>query len=121
MKFYELKGSYYTINDLAEMSDIAPQTLRARLRQGYSVEEAVSLIPVHESVKEFCAASLYTDWLGMSISDLHKIYWKWCVSHEYTPLSKQGFSRQVMSIYPVLKIVPSKCGDSYCRIIRMRG
>ena len=118
MKFYELNGSYHTINSLSEMSDIPPQTIRARLRQGYSVEEAISLIPTHESVKEFCGASWYQDWVGTSISDLYKIYWKWCIQQGYSPITKQGFSRQVFSIYPNLKTVPTRRGDKYYRVIR---
>ena len=74
----------------------------------------------HESIKEFCGASYYHDWLGMSISGLHEIYWKWCIQNGYTALQKQGFSRQLMGMYPMLKIVPTKRGDKYERVIRVR-
>ena len=46
---------------------------------------------------------------------------KWCVSNNHTPISKQGFLRQLFSMYPMLKIVPTKSGDKCSRIIRMRG
>lgn len=117
---YEYNGSWYTPNELSEMSGMLPHTIRDRLRRGFSVEEAIKMIPVHDSVKEFCEASWYADWVGLSISDLHEIYWRWCVSHEYTPIGKQGFSRQVMGLYPMLKIVPTKRKDGNHRIIRVK-
>ena len=79
MKRYYLKNHWYTVNELSEMSGVQPHTLRDRLRRGYSVEEAVSLAPTATSVKEFCEASWYEDWIGMSINDLYEIYWKWCI------------------------------------------
>ena len=118
---YELHGHWYTPNELSEISGISPHTIRDRLRRGYTVEEAIKDIPTQDSIKEFCEASYYQDWIGMSINDLHKIYWKWSVSSGYTPISKQGFSRQLMKIYPMLKTVPTKQGNVYHRIIRMRG
>ena len=121
MNLYPYKGDCYTPNQLSEMSGIAPHTIRDRLRRGFPVEEAVKMTPVLPSVKEFGEASCYEDWLGMSIDDLYKIYWKWCVSHEYTPSAKQGFSRQLMTIYPMLKTVPTKRGGKSHRIIRLRG
>lgn len=121
MAKYEYKGEWYTPNQLAEMSGVLPHTIRDRLRRGYPVEEAIKMTVTHESVKEFCEASYYHDWLGMSISDLHTIYWKWCVSSGYTPLQKQGFSRQLMGMYPMLKIVPTNRDGTYHRVIRMRG
>ena len=121
MKRYELRGNLYTINELSEMSGIAPATLRDRLRRGYSVNSAIRLFPIHDSVEEFCAASWWNDWIGMSINDLYEIYWKWCIQSGYTALQKQGFSRQIMSVYPMLKTVPTKRGDKCYRVIRLRG
>ena len=121
MKRYYLKNHWYTVNELSEMSGVQPHTLRDRLRRGYSVEEAVSLAPTATSVKEFCEASWYEDWIGMSINDLYEIYWKWCIQSGYTALQKQGFSRQIMSVYPMLKTVPTKRGDKCHRVIRLRG
>ncbi len=121
MAKYEYKGEWYTPNQLAEMSGVLPHTIRDRLRRGYPVEEAIKMTVTHESVKEFCEASYYHDWLGMSISDLHTIYWKWCIQHGYTALQKQGFSRQLMGMYPMLKIVPTNRDGTYHRIIRLRG
>lgn len=54
-------------------------------------------------------------------SYLYEIFWKWCVSSGYTPISKQGFSRHIMQTYPMLKTVPTKQADGYARIIRLRG
>lgn len=113
-------GDWYTPKELAELSGIPAHTLRDRLRRGFSVEEAVKPIAIYDSVKEFGESSWYEDWIGMSINDLHEIYWKWCVSHEYTPLQKQGFSRQLLGMYPMLKTVPTKRGDKCARIIRMK-
>lgn len=120
MKRYLLNGKSYTVNELSEISGILPHTIRDRLRRGYSIEEAVKTMAIQDSVREFSDSSWWEDWIGMSISDLYKIYWKWCVSHKYTPLHIQGFSRQLMSMYPMLKIVPIKSGDKYSRVIRMR-
>lgn len=121
MARYELNGSWYTPNELADMSGIVAHTIRDRLRRGFSVEEAIKVTATQESVKEFCDASLWEDWVGMSISDLYEIYWRWCIQNGYTALQKQGFSRQIMSMYPMLKTVPTKRGDKCLRIIRMRG
>ena len=114
------KDSVYTIQELSEMSGIEPATLRNRLRRGYTAEEAVRPIPVADSVKEFCEASHWYDWLGMSTSYLHEIYWKWCIQHGYNPLQIKGFTRQVMGMYPNLKTVPTKTDNGSCRIIRER-
>ena len=121
MAKYEYKSKWYTPNELSEMSGIRAHTIRDRLRRGYPIEEVLKVVPTHDSVKEFCNASYWEDWIGMPIHDLFEIYWKWCISHGYTPLQKQGFSRQLMSMYPMLKTIPSKVGDKYQRIIRLRG
>lgn len=113
------KGELLTVNELSYMSGIAPATIRDRIRRGYSVEQAVRMNPIDDGVVEFCKASLVNDWFGMAISDLHKIYWKWCVSHEYQPLGVQAFSRQIMTMYPI-KTVPTKRGNKCYRIIRRK-
>ena len=120
---YELNGSWYTPNELSEISGIAAHTIRDRLRRGFSVEEAVKVIPIQESVKAFSEASWYEDWVGMSVNDLYEIYFRWCISegYEYIEVSKQGFSRQLFSMYPNLKIVPSKRKNKCERIIRKRS
>lgn len=120
MARYELNGSWYTPKELSEISGIPAHTIRDRLRRGYSVEESIKVVATQESVKEFSAASWYEDWLGMSINDLYKIYWKWCIQHGYTAIQIQGFSRQILGMYPMLKIVPTKKGERYYRIIRLR-
>ena len=121
MARYELKGHWYTPNDLSELSGIPAHTIRDRLRRGYTVEEAIKDIPTHDSVKDFCEASYYEDWIGMSIEQLHNVYYKWCIQHGYTPLQKQGFSRQIMKMYPMLKTVPTSKNNMCARIIRMRN
>ena len=121
MKHYQLNGSWYTIDDLSEMSGIPSHTLRDRLRRGYSVDEAVKVIPTHDSVKAFCDASYYHDWVGIPMEELHRTYWKWCLSNGFSPITKQGLSRQIMSLYPMLKTIPTKRGDRCYRIIRLRG
>ena len=73
MAKYDFKGSWYTPNELSEMSGIPAHTLRDRLRRGYSIEEAITAVPTQTSVKEFCDASLWEDWIGMSMSDLYEI------------------------------------------------
>lgn len=118
---HEYKGSWYTPDELSEISGIAAHTLRDRLRRGYPVEEAIKVVPVQDSIKEFSEASYWKDWIGMSMDDLYNIYWKWCIQRGYTTLQKQGFSRQLMSMYPMLKTVPTKRGNKCQRVIRMRG
>ena len=120
MKIYDYKGHAYTVNELSEISGIEPHTIRDRIRRGYSIEEAIKESPIHESVREFCESSSYYDWLGMSTLYLHKIYWKWSVSHGYTPIQIQGFTRQVMKLYPHLKTVPTLKHGIHSRIIRER-
>lgn len=121
MARYELNGRWYTPNELSEISGVKPHTIRDRLRRGYSVSEAIKVMPTQDGIKEFSEASYYEDWIGMPISDLHEIYWKWCISNGYNPLHIQGFSRQLMSMYPMLKTVPTKRGDKCYRIIRRRS
>ncbi len=113
-------GKLFTIKELSELSGITPAALRDRLRRGYSVEQAIKIATIHESVEQFSEASCWEDWLGMSINDLHKIYWKWSIQHGYSALQKQGFSRQLISKYPMLKTVPTKRGDKCYRIIRLK-
>lgn len=119
---YELNGQWYTPNELSEISGIPPHTIRDRLRRGYSVEETVKMMPIRDSIRAFSEASWYEDWIGMSINALYEIYYRWCIStgYEYIEVSKQGFSRQLLSMYPNLKIVPTKKGDKCQRIIRRR-
>ena len=56
MRQYEYRGQPHTINQLSEMSGIAPATIRDRLRRGYSVEQAVRPIATNDSVEAFCEA-----------------------------------------------------------------
>lgn len=119
---YNYRDGWYTIQELADMSGIAPPTIRDRLRRGYSLEQAISLSPVKESVLEFNNASYWNDWVGMSSSYLYEIYWKWCVSNGYQPESKQCLSRQLISMHPQLKIIPMRDNENHCnRYIRLRG
>lgn len=120
MNRYELNGSLYTPNQLAELSGIPPHTIRDRLRRGYSVEEAIKLIPTHDSVKEFCNASHWEDWVGMTIDNLYNVYWQWSIRNGYSTLQKQGFSRQLFSMYPMLYTVPTKKAHKSVRYIRLR-
>ena len=116
----EYKGDWYTLNQLSEISGIHPATLRDRLRRGYSVEQAVKPVATNESVEQFADASYYLDWIGMSITDLHKIYWRWSIEHGYSPLQKQGFSRHLLKLCPQLKTVPNRINDKCQRVIRLR-
>ncbi len=120
MNKYAYRGRMMTINELSDMSGIRHHTLRDRLRRGYSVEQAVKPFPIHDSVEQFCEASHWKDWIGMSINELYEIYWKWCVAQEIPLTTKQGFSRHITDKYPTLKIVPTRRGDQFYRIIRMR-
>lgn len=121
MNRYVYRDKWLTIHELSEMSGIAPHTLRDRIRRGFSVEQAVRPTPVHDSVGQFCEASYWKDWIGMSINDLYEIYWKWSIQNGYHTTTKQGFSRQLATIYPQLKTVPTAKGDGCKRIIRLRG
>lgn len=118
MMYVEYKGTPHTIKQLSELSGIAPATIRDRLRRGYPVEQAIRMVAANESVNHFAEASLWCDWVDMPMSDLHEIYFKWCVSHGEQPLGVQGFSRHLMAMHPWLKTVPIKRGNKSCRIIR---
>lgn len=121
MNRYMYKGREYTVNELAEMSGIAHATIRSRIRKGYTIEQAISLVPIDDSVREFCGTSWYKDWIGMSTQYLYKIYWNWCVSNEYLPAPLKAFTKQLMSLYPNLKVVPTKHKNGQCnRVIRER-
>lgn len=117
---YLYKDSMYTINELEDISGISAATIRARLRSGYSVEQAIMDIPIHESISEFCDASYYKDWIGISTLYLHEIYWNWSISQGYSPIHIKGFTRQIMKLYPNLKVVPINDGKCYHRMIRER-
>jgi phage/plasmid-associated DNA primase len=106
VKRYEYRGNSYTINELSFQSGIAPATLRDRLRRGYSVDQALKITATHDSIQEFTEASWWEDWIGMPMSDLFEIYWRWCVANGYAPVSKQRFSKHLFQIYPNLKVVP---------------
>lgn len=120
MAKYAYKGKFYTIAELAGFSGIAEHTIRDRLRRGYPIEQAVRPVVTDTSVEEFGEASWWEDWIGMPTEHLHKIYWKWCVSNGYTPLSKQPFSRHLLKLYPQLKTVPSRVDGNCMRVIRLR-
>lgn len=120
MNHYNYKGEPHTVKQLSELSGIPAATIRDRIRRGYSVEQAVRLSPANDSVQEFCEASLWEDWLNQSIGEVHTIYYKWCLSHDYSPLSVQGFSRHLMCINPWLKTVPTRRGNKCHRIIRVK-
>ena len=121
MAKYCLNGKWYTTTELSELSGIAPHTLRDRLRRGYSIEQAIRPALTDISVEQFSEASWWEDWIGMPINDLHTIYWKWCISHGYTPLPKQSFSRHLMHLYPQLKSIPNRVNGVTQRVIRLRG
>ena len=121
MKRYGYKDNMYTVKELSEISGIECHTLRDRLRRGYTIEQAVRPTPVHASIEHFCEASYWEDWLGMAINDVYEIYWKWCISNNYPAITKQGFSRQLSTIYPQLKTVPTQRADGCKRIIRTRN
>lgn len=120
MKVIPYEGETFTIKELSELSGISRASLRDRLRRGYSVEEALQYTPTHDSVIEFCQSSWYEDWIGMSTKELHDIYWKWCISNGYKPIQQQGFTRQILKMYPQLKTVPTRKENYCCRIIRER-
>lgn len=120
MKMYEYKDQMVTINELSEISGIAPATIRDRIRRGYTVEEAVQIVPTNVGVREFCESSWYEDWIGVSTKYLHTIYWKWCIEHGYEPLNQQAMTRQILKMYPQLKTVPTRLDTGCCRIIRER-
>lgn len=120
MARYEYNGKWYTPDELSELCGIKAHTIRDRLRRGYTPEEAIKVLPTQDSVREFATSSFYEDWIGMSINDLHTIYWKWCISNGYSPVGKQGFSRHIMSMHPMLKIVPTKVNGKCIRLIKLR-
>jgi hypothetical protein len=120
MKVYEYNGQVLTIEELSNISGIEKPTLRERIRRGYTIEEAIQMSPIKDSIKQFCESSWYEDWIGMSTKYLHEIYFKWCISNGYEPTCQQGFTRQILKLYPQLKTVPTRKENYCCRIIRER-
>lgn len=114
MNRYELNGKWYTINELSEMCGLLPHTLRDRLRRGYPIEEAVKPTPIPVSIREFCEASHWEDWIGLRTDEVYAIYWKWCLKNQVSPCSKYQFSKQIVQMHPMLHIVPMK-GKRYFR------
>ena len=121
MNRYAYRDRMLTVNELSELCGVQPHTLRDRIRRGYSIEQAIRPTPIHDSVEHFCEASYYKDWVGMSINDLYEIYWRWCNQNGYNAITKQGFSRQVRTMYPQLKTIPTGKGLTCKRIIRLRS
>ena len=118
---YLYKGSLKSVQELSELSGVKCHTIRDRLRRGYSVEQAVKVELVDESIDEFNVASWWKDWIGMSTTYLYKIYWNWGIENGYTPVSQIAFTRQLMKMYPNLKTVPTRTKEDKCmRIIRER-
>ena len=117
---YEYRDTEFTIKELSEMSGIPAPTIRARLRSGYSLEEALQPIPLDEGVAAFAESSWWEDWLGKTVEEVHKTYWRWCVSNGYRPFAKIPFMKQVLSIYPQLYTVPNRTHDGNKRVIRKR-
>ena len=118
---YHYNDSWYSIQELAEMSGVRDVTIRDRLRRGYTIEQAVKQVLTDDTVEMFNAASWWEDWIGISTSYLYKIYWNWCVSNGYTPISQISFTRQLMKMYPNLKVVATRKRDGSCvRVIRER-
>ena len=115
------KDQVVTVKELSEMSGISAATIRDRIRRGYTIEQAMSPSPLFESVVQFIDASHWEDWIGMSINDLYEIYWGWCLKNDLKPMMKQGFSRQLFTIYPWLTTVPTKKSGKYNRILRVKS
>lgn len=121
MNRYIYRGKYYTTKELSEMSGVPSATIRDRIRRGYSIEEAVKLAATHDSVREFCQASYYRDWIGMATTDIYTVYWRWCTTNGHSPIEHKGFTRQILAMYPMIKVVPTKHSLlGYCRIIRLK-
>lgn len=119
---YYYQNHWYSMKDLSKLSGISENTIRCRLRRGYTLEQSLQDRLVDESVVMFNDASWYEDWIGMSTLSLYEIYWEWCVSNGYTPITQVCFTRQIMQMYPNLKTVPTKSKDgcSY-RMIRRKS
>ena len=124
MKFYEYAGRYYTASELAELSGVNYTTICARLKAGYSAEEAIAETwKIPESVEAFLYASHAPDWNYMTTDKLYDVYMTWCLKHDYGAESKIHFMRSIKRCVPVLKIVPSKVttanGVKSQRVIRV--
>lgn len=118
----DYKGNTMTVNELSEISGIKPATIRSRLRKGYSVEQAVQISPIHDSVIHFCEVSWYQDWIDTPMCELYQLYYEYCINYDYEPLYIQNFSMQVMKMYPQLRVVSKRLDrDGKCmRVITER-
>lgn len=109
MKNYVYKGKYYNIHELSELSGVKYSTLCERLKNGYSVEEAVALdTRIPDSILEFDSASDYKDWDGMINEELYGDYRQWCSNNDFfqnrtstSPNVSSGFIRTFELSRPV--------------------
>ena len=120
MNRYFYNDAFYTPKELSDISGIPAHTIRDRLRRGYSVDQAVSESPVFPSVLDFCNASYYDDWIDHSVNYVYGIYWNWCNANQYPHQDIRCFTRQIMEIYPMLKVIPCKKDGKCVRMIRER-
>lgn len=121
----KINGYFYqnrlmTIKELSQLSGVSEVNLRYRLRHGYTVEKAIEADAVRDTVTDFCEASDWHDWLGLSTDTVYETYWKWCLRNELPPLDKQTFMMQMLKSHSELKTVPTKRGGTCKRIIRLR-
>lgn len=124
MRNYVYKGKYYNVRELSELSGVKYSTLCERLKNGYSVEEAIALdTRIPDSILEFDSASDYKDWDGMINEELYGDYRQWCSNNDFFPESHIHFTKCIKRIHPNIRVVPSRLkkydGVVYKRVIRV--
>lgn len=117
---YEYEGNYYTIKQLSEMCSVEEATLRYRIKAGYTVKQAMSDIPIKNSIKRFVDGSDWHDWLDQTTTTVYNSYFDWCKKNKMVAETKILFMKQLFLLIPWLKSVPMKdkngCGARYIRL-----
>lgn len=119
-KYYDYRGGKHTIEELSAMSGYSTKQLRNRLYRGFSIEQAMREVPMHDSVVAFDEASYWGDWIGMAIEDLYQIYWKWCVNNDWHPVTKRQLSSELLPRYGLQTVSMATPDGKSQRYVRER-
>lgn len=120
LKQVEYKGELFTIEQLHAISGMPADVIRYRLRNGYSVEDAIAEVAIKKSIKVFIDNNDWHDWVNKSTGDVYQQYCKWCHDEGYQSESKTHFMRQLLGIIPWLVSTPNKTRDGKSiRVLRL--
>lgn len=120
VKQVEYNGELFTIEQLHAISGMPADVIRYRLRNGYSVEDAIAEVAIKKSIRVFIDENDWHDWVNKSTDDVYHQYCNWCQKHDYQSESKTHFMRQLLGIIPWLVSTPNKTRDGKSiRVLRL--